>query len=225
MILRRFLSMSTIDLTISRCPWSIGKTDDEEYIKYHDEEWGVPVFDDLLLFEFLVLESNQAGLSWRTILRKRENYREAFSGFDWREIAKYDEAKVEQLMQNKGIIRNRAKIKATINNAEMFERLREEFGTASHYFWQWFAFQPQQPNRAQQSEIPAVSDVAKEISADMKKRGFKFFGPTICYAHLQATGMVNDHLTSCFRFPDITLLAEQVPSKLEDSRIKRTILK
>lgn len=209
----KVMASGGLDPGLPRCPWSVAKTDDEQYIRYHDEEWGVPAKDDRVLFEFLVLESSQAGLSWRTILRKRENYRAAFEGFDWEKVALFDEARVEALMQDAGIIRNRAKINAIVNNAKMFQRLREEFGSAANYFWQWFEGSPHQPARKAEGEIPAVTELATAIAADMKARGFKFFGPTTCYAHLQATGLVNDHLTSCFRYPDIIKMGSTHQSK------------
>jgi DNA-3-methyladenine glycosylase I len=162
---------------VKRCSWV--PEGDELYQKYHDEEWGVPVYDDKKIFEFLVLESFQAGLSWRTILYKRENFRRAFVGFDFKKVAKFNSSDIKRLLKDKGIIRNRLKIEATINNAQRFLEVRKEFGTFSKYMWKW----------------KKVEDWAK----DLKKRGFKFLGPTILYAHMQAIGMVNDHATNCFK--------------------------
>jgi len=186
----------------SRCPWANPKN--ETYIKYHDEEWGVPVYDDETLFEFIVLESAQAGLSWETILNKRENYRKAFDNFDFEKIAQYDEAKMVALTEDAGIVRNKLKIKATVTNAQAFIRIREEFGTFSKYIWGFLPNQKPIINQLNSmSESLASTPLSDQISKDMKKRGFKFFGTTICYAHMQATGMINDHLTSCFRYKEV----------------------
>jgi len=173
-------------------------TDDELMIQYHDEEWGAAVHDDKKLFEFMVLESSQAGLSWRTILHKRENYRKAFSNFDYGKIAKYSEKDFQRLMDNPGIIRNRLKIHATINNAQRFIEVRKEFGSFDKYIWS-FVKKPIINHIKTIKSIPAKTALSDEISIDLKKRGFKFMGSTIVYAHMQATGMVNDHENDCFR--------------------------
>ncbi len=178
-----------------RCPWC---GTDPLYVKYHDEEWGKPVKDDQTMFEFLLLEGAQAGLSWITVLRKRENYRKAFAGFDARKVAAFTDADEERLLQDPGIIRNKAKIKAAIGNARAFLEIQKEFGSFCTYIW---GFLPQGKPIVNHwktlAEAPASTPVSDAISADMKKRGFKFFGTTICYAHMQATGMVNDHLVDC----------------------------
>ena len=184
------------DLINARCGWA---GTDELYIKYHDEEWGQPVTDDRTLFEFLVLESAQAGLSWITILRKREGYREAFHHFDVKKVAQMTSDDIEQLMQFDGIVKNRLKIKSTINNAKLFMAIQEEFGSFYKYTLSFFPNrQPIVNNFKSLSQIPATSPESDAMSKDMKKRGFKFFGPTICYAFLQAAGFVNDHLENCF---------------------------
>lgn len=183
-----------------RCPWP---GDDPLYQAYHDTEWGVPVRTDKKLFEFLILEGVQAGLSWITILRKREAYRVAYANFDWNKVALYDEKKLEELLQNPGIIRNRLKIKASVTNAKAFIRVREEFGTFSKYIWSFQDGKPIQNKRKTMKEVPAVTELAEKISKDLKKRSFTFVGPTIIYAHMQATGMVNDHITTCFRHKEL----------------------
>ena len=182
---------------MKRCPWS---TSNELYIKYHDEEWGVPVFEDQKQFEFLVLESAQAGLSWHTILKKRENYRAAYDGFDVQKVAKYDNKKIEELMHNAGIIRNRRKIEASINNAKLFIEIQKEFGSFCNYLWDFVDGKPLVNNWTDVSQIPAKTELSERISKDLKKRGFKFIGSIILYSHLQATGLVNDHIKSCFRW-------------------------
>ena len=178
-----------------RCSWC---GTDPLYVKYHDEEWGKPVYDDQILFEFLILESAQAGLSWITVLRKRENYRKAFADFDPEKVARFTDEDVERLLGDPGIIRNRQKIAAAINNAKLFLGIQKEFGSFADYMWGFL------PDRKpivnfwkDHNKTPARTDLSDKISADMKKRGFKFFGTTICYAHMQATGMVNDHLQDC----------------------------
>lgn len=184
-----------------RCPWvDLSKPD---YVAYHDAEWGVPVHDDRKLFEFLVLESAQAGLSWYTILRKREGYRQAFDAFDPEKIARYDDAKVQELLGNAGIIRNRLKILATINNARLFLDIQQAFGSFDAYIWRFVDGQPIINEFHQLSDCPATSKESDALSKDLKKRGFKFMGSTVCYAHMQATGMVNDHLLDCFRRSEI----------------------
>ena len=181
---------------MERCSWC---GTDPLYMKYHDEEWGVPVHDDRKHYEFLLLESAQAGLSWLTILRKRENYRAAYDAFDVIKIANYDEAKYDELLNNRGIVRNRLKIRASINNARQFIKIQEEFGSFDKYIWEFTDNAPVVNNWESMSEIPAVTPIAVKISADLKTRGFKFLGPTIVYAHMQATGLINDHVTGCFR--------------------------
>jgi DNA-3-methyladenine glycosylase I len=183
-----------------RCSWC-GR--DELYVHYHDTEWGVPVFDDEKLFEYLLLETFQAGLSWITILRKRENFRIAFDGFDYRVIAQYSESKIAELLNNSGIIRHRKKIEAAIVNAQSFMLLQEEFGSFSHYIWQFTDGKVIQNAYYSLSEIPAQTELSVRISKDLKKRGFKFIGPTVVYAHMQATGMVNDHSVACFRYCEV----------------------
>lgn len=179
-----------------RCPWC---GNDELYVKYHDEEWGVPVYDDRKHFEFLVLESAQAGLNWLTILKKRENYRKAYDGFDPLKVSQYDDNKIEELMKNSGIIRNRRKIEASINNAKRFLEIQKEFGSFDNYIWGFVDKRSVKNNWNDIKEVPATSELSDKVSKDLKKRGFKFLGSTIVYAHLQATGIINDHLVSCFR--------------------------
>ena len=184
----------------NRCDWC---GTDPLYVEYHDTEWGVPVYNDDKLFEFLILETFQAGLSWITVLRKRENFRKAFDHFDYKKIAQYDEKKFDSLLQNEGIIRNKLKIKATITNAIAFMEVQKEFGSFSKYIWQFIDGKPIKNKYNNSSEIPANTILADTISSDLKKRGFKFVGSTVVYAHMQATGMVNDHLTSCFRYEKV----------------------
>jgi DNA-3-methyladenine glycosylase I len=183
-----------------RCPWP---SDDSLMIKYHDKEWGVPLHNDRKLFEFLILEGFQAGLSWRTILHKRENFREAFDNFDFNKIAKYNRKKINSLLKNEGIIRNKLKIEAAITNAKAFLQVRKEFGTFDKYIWSFVNGKPIQNKFKSLKELPAKTKLSDKISDDMKKRGFKFVGSTIVYAHMQATGMVNDHVVSCFRYKEI----------------------
>lgn len=184
----------------NRCDW--GKSP-EIYREYHDTEWGVPVYDDHKLFEFLLLESAQAGLSWLTILKRREGYRNAFAGFDAEKVAAFDNKKVEELMQNANIIRNRRKIESAINNARAFRKIQDELGSFSHYIWAFVNHTPIINQFKTMAEVPAKTTLSEKISADLKKRGFTFMGPTIVYAHMQATGMVNDHLTTCFRHGEL----------------------
>lgn len=181
----------------TRCPWP---GEDPLYVEYHDREWGVPVKDDRKLFEFILLEGAQAGLSWITVLRKRENYRKAFAGFDPVKVAAFTEKDVERLLQDPGIIRNRLKVQAAVKNAQAFLRL----DSFSDYLWDFVDGRPIQNRWKTISEVPAVTPLAEKISKDLKKRGFSFVGPTIVYAHMQATGMVNDHLLSCFRHSQLT---------------------
>ena len=184
-----------------RCQWV--PVDNPLYVKYHDEEWGVPIHDDRLLFEFLVLEGMQAGLSWLTILKKRENFRTVFDHFDPREIALYNEKKIEELMQNSGIIRNRLKIAAAVQNAKAFLDVQAEFGSFDTFIWQFVEGKPIVNQWKTLKELPAKTPVSDTISKELKKRGFKFVGSTIIYAHMQATGMVNDHTVDCFRYQEI----------------------
>ena len=183
-----------------RCDWP---KKDPLYLKYHDTEWGVPLYDDAKIFEFLILETFQAGLSWITILRKRENFRKAFDNFDYQKIANYDEAKFDELLQDAGIIRNKLKIKATISNAVAFMEIQKEFGTFSKYIWGFTGGKPIVNKWKTMSEIPANTELSSSISKDLKKRGFKFVGTTVIYAHMQATGMVNDHVESCYRYHQV----------------------
>ncbi len=181
---------------ISRCSWSVS---DPVYIDYHDRDWGVPVREDPKQFEFLVLESAQAGLSWLTILKRREGYRRLYAGFDVEQVARFDHIKVEQMMKDTGIIRNRKKIESSINNAQRFLEIQDQYGTFCNYLW-GFVEGKQVVNRFKElSEIPATTPLSDTIAKDLKQKGFRFLGSTIIYAHLQATGLVNDHLTSCFR--------------------------
>jgi DNA-3-methyladenine glycosylase I len=190
--------------SIQRCAWS---TSDPLYITYHDREWGVPVHDDRLLFEFLILEGAQAGLSWITILRKRENYRQAFDRFDPQKIASYGDEKILKLLNNPGIIRNRLKINSAISNARAFLAVQEEFGSFDSYIWRFVGGKPIQNTWTEMAQIPAKSAEAEALSKDLIRRGFKFVGPTICYAHMQATGMVNDHTIDCFRYQEVQQMA------------------
>lgn len=190
----------------NRCDWGQSP---EIYRKYHDNEWGVPIYDDQKLFEFIVLETAQAGLSWLTILKRREGYRKAFAGFDVEKVAKFNQKKTEELMQNSDIIRNRRKIESTINNARAFLKVRDEFGSFSNYIWGFVNYIPIANNFNTMAEVPAKTPLSEKISKDLKKHGFTFVGSTIVYAHMQATGMVNDHLTSCFRHKEITQIADK----------------
>lgn len=190
-----------------RCPWSLPSA---TYRQYHDLEWGVPLHDDRLLFEFLILEGAQAGLSWLTILNRRENYREAFDGFDPFKVASYPERKVEQLLLNRGIIRNRLKVNATVNNAKRFLEVQREFGSFDRYIWSFVEGQTIVNTWQNMTDVPASTPESETMCKDLKKRGFKFVGATICYAYMQAVGMVNDHLVDCFRYAEInTLLTGQ----------------
>ncbi len=186
---------------ISRCPWCLS---DPLYIDYHDKEWGVPVRDDRTWFEFLVLEGAQAGLNWLLVLKKRENYRRAYDHFDYAKVARYGEEKIASLLLDPGLIRNRAKIAASVTNARAFLKVREEFGSFNDYMWRFTGGRPLANRRRRDGEIPARTPLSDRISADLRKRGFKFVGSTIVYAHMQATGMVNDHLIGCFRHGELT---------------------
>lgn len=184
-----------------RCDWCENTFD--QYIRYHDEEWGVPVFDDQTQFEFLVLESSQAGLSWSTILKKREGYRKAFADFNIEKVAAFDEEKVQQLLSNTDIIRNENKIRAAINNAKHFIEIQQKFNSFCNYIWDFVDGKPVHNHWKTLSEVPATTEISDKLSKDLKSRGFKFIGSTTIYAHMQATGLVNDHLTSCFRHKQI----------------------
>ncbi len=187
-----------------RCPWA---GTDPEYIRYHDTEWGVPVRDDRKLFEFLILEGAQAGLSWLTVLKKRGNYRKAFDRFDPEKVARYGDAKMARLLADPGIIRNRQKIAAAVKNAGAFLRVQEAFGSFSRYMWRFTDGRPLQNRWHRDEDIPARSAESEAMSRDLKQRGFSFVGPTICYAHMQAVGMVNDHLVDCFRHGEVAVLS------------------
>ena len=182
-------------MEVVRCAWC---EKDDLYRNYHDQEWGKPIYDDETIFEFLILESFQAGLSWYTILAKRENFRAAFDYFDYQKIAQYSEDKVEELIQNTGIIRNRLKILATINNAQKFMEVQKEFGSFSKYIWGFVNHEPIVNRPKTLKEVPAMTEISDALAKDLKKRGFKFMGSTVVYAHMQATGMVNDHVEDCW---------------------------
>ena len=182
-------------MEVVRCAWC---EKDDLYRNYHDQEWGKPIYDDETIFEFLILESFQAGLSWYTILAKRENFRAAFDYFDYQKIAQYSEDKVEELIQNAGIIRNRLKILATINNAQKFMEVQKEFGSFSKYIWGFVNHEPIVNRPKTLKEVPATTEISDALAKDLKKRGFKFMGSTVVYAHMQATGMVNDYVEDCF---------------------------
>ncbi|WP_405608138.1 DNA-3-methyladenine glycosylase I [Polaribacter sp. Asnod1-A03] len=182
----------------NRCFWV---TDSKLYQEYHDNEWGKPVYDDKTLFEFLILETFQAGLSWITILNKRENFRQAFDDFDYKKIAKYPEDKYESLLQDAGIIRNKLKIKSAITNAQLFIEIQNEFGSFSKFIWFYVDGKPIINHFKSKEEVPATTELSDKISKDLKKRGFKFVGSTVIYAFMQAVGMVNDHTTNCFKYP------------------------
>jgi len=193
-------------VTPTRCPWSLGV--DDAYQRYHDDEWGVPVHDDAKHFEFLVLESAQAGLSWAIVLRKREGYRRAFADFDAERVARFNSRSVERLVNDARIIRNRQKIVSAINNARGFLKIQEEFGSFDNYVWKFVDGQPIRNHWKKQSDMPATSAESDALSKDLKSRGFSFVGSTIIYAHMQATGLVNDHLIDCFRYEACLKLAE-----------------
>jgi DNA-3-methyladenine glycosylase I len=185
-----------------RCSWC---GNDPLYVEYHDTEWGVPLRDEQKLFEFLVLETFQAGLSWITVLRKRENFRKVFDNFNYKKIALYDEEKIAELLQDAGIIRNKLKVRATISNAVAFMKIQKEYGSFSKYIWGFVNDAPIQNNIKSMSEIKATTVTSDKLSKDLKKRGFKFVGPTVIYAHMQATGMVNDHAIDCFRHKEVQI--------------------
>ncbi|NNJ89681.1 MAG: DNA-3-methyladenine glycosylase I [Eudoraea sp.] len=183
-----------------RCGWCLSSY---LYKAYHDNEWGVPVKDDDTIFEFLILETFQAGLSWLTILNKRENFRKAFDNFSYQRIAAYDQQKIDSLLQDAGIIRNRLKIKATVSNAQAFMEIQKQFGTFSDYIWGFVDHTPIKNSYEHQKDLPATSEISDRLSKDLKARGFKFVGSTVVYAHMQATGMVNDHVLTCFRYHEV----------------------
>jgi DNA-3-methyladenine glycosylase I len=189
-----------------RCTWPLGGND--LYVQYHDEEWGVPVYDDRKQFEFLTLESAQAGLSWSTILNKREGYRRAFADFDPEKVARFTPARIEKILTDPGIVRNRLKVLAAVNNARRFLEVQDELGSFAKYLWQFVGGKPVQNRWADTKHVPATSPESDAASKDLKQRGFKFVGSTIIYAHMQATGMVNDHLANCFRYKQVAKLAK-----------------
>ena len=191
---------------MKRCDWSTSK---EIYIDYHDHEWGRPQHDDQKLFEAVILDGFQAGLSWIIILQKRENFRKAFDNFDAEKIAKYNETKIEELIQDKGIVRNQLKIRAAIGNAQAFLKIQKEFGSFDKYIWQFTGYKTIHYRRTSMSDLPATSPESDAMSTDLKLRGFKFVGSTICYAFMQALGMVNDHMTDCFVYEEIVELSEK----------------
>ena len=192
---------------ITRCKWAEGVS--LEYIAYHDKEWGVPVYDDRTQFEFLILEGAQAGLSWSTILNKREGYRRAFADFDAEKVARFTKKRVEKLLQNPAIVRNRLKVESTVSNAKAFLAVQQEFGSFSDYIWGFVDAEPIQNRFRKDGDIPATSPVSDQLSKDLKKRGFRFVGSTIIYAHMQATGLVNDHIVGCFRYKHCAATAKK----------------
>lgn len=185
----------------NRCGWAEGQFD--EYIKYHDEEWGVPVHDDRTHFEFLILEGAQAGLSWSTILKRREGYRQSFANFDPEKVAKFDEEKIQELLQFEGIIRNKLKVRSAVTNAQNFLKIREEYGSFDNYVWQFVGGKPIVNHWTDMSNVPATTKESDALSKDLKKHGFKFVGSTIMYAYMQACGLVNDHTVNCFRYKEV----------------------
>jgi DNA-3-methyladenine glycosylase I len=185
---------------MTRCSWCEGN---EQYIEYHDKDWGVPVHDDNKHFEFLILEGAQAGLSWLTILKRRDTYRKAYNGFDPAVVAKYDESKIQELLKDPGIIRNKLKVRASVNNAKLFLDIQKEFGSFDKYIWGFTNGKVVKNSWTKLSDIPAKTELSDKISSDLKKRGFKFTGSTIIYAHLQAAGIVNDHVIDCFRYNEV----------------------
>ncbi len=191
-------------MTKQKCGWCVG---DDLYEAYHDNEWGTPLRDEDLLFEFLVLETFQAGLSWITILRKRENFRVAFDHFDYKRIAQYDEVKIASLLQDAGIIRNKLKVRATVTNAKLYMKIQEEFGSFSKYLWDYVDNVPIQNSWKHYKDCPANTPLSDQISKDLKKRGFKFVGSTVIYAFMQAIGMVNDHAVGCYRYKEVQVLS------------------
>lgn len=199
--------MTTSTLTRkTRCPWP---GNDPLYIDYHDHEWAVPIYDDQKLFEFLILEGAQAGLSWITILKRRVHYREAFADFDAQQVARFNKRKIESLLKNQGIIRNRLKVESAVQNAKAFLAVQEEFGSFSNYQWRFVDQKPLQNAWKSLRSIPAKTAISESLSKDLRKRGFRFVGPTIMYAHMQAVGMVNDHLVDCFRHKQVSAQSSQ----------------
>ena len=198
---------------VTRCKWSEGVSLD--YIEYHDKEWGVPVYDDKTQFEFLILEGAQAGLSWSTILKKRQGYLEAFDSFDVEKVARFTKRRIETLLGNPAIVRNRLKVESAVSNARAFLQVQEEFGSFSNYIWGFVDGTPIQNRFRKDSDVPATSPESDALSKDLKKRGFRFVGSTIVYAHMQATGLVNDHVTACFRYRPCARLAKKVPGGLQ----------
>ena len=192
-------------MTKKRCPWSEGVSDD--YLHYHDHEWGVPVWDDQRQFEFLILEGAQAGLSWSTVLHKRDGYRKAFANFDVQKVSRFRPARIEKLLTNPAIIRNSLKVESAVSNARAFLEVQAEFGSFCDYIWGFVDGRPKQNRWRSQKAVPATSKESDALSKDLKKRGFRFVGSTIIYAHMQATGMVNDHITGCFRHAECKQLA------------------
>lgn len=193
--------------TVTRCKWAEGVS--LEYIAYHDREWGVPVHDDRVQFEFLILEGAQAGLSWSTILAKRDGYRKAFADFDPARVARFTDKRIEKLLQDPGIVRNRLKVRSAVSNAKAFLAVQKEFGSFSDYIWEFVGGEPIQNRFRKDADIPATSPESDALSKDLKKRGFKFVGSTIVYAHMQATGLVNDHVVGCFRHQPCRQLAKR----------------
>lgn len=198
---------ATANNKVTRCAWAEGVS--LAYIEYHDEEWGVPVYDDRTQFEFLILEGAQAGLSWSTILNKRDGYREAFADFDPAKVARFTDKRVEKLLTNPAIVRNRLKVQSAVTNAKAFLKVQKEFGSFSEYIWDFVGGKPIQNRWKKDGDIPATSAESDALSKDLKKRGFKFVGSTIVYAHMQATGMVNDHVTGCFRYKPVQALGRK----------------
>lgn len=196
----------TTNRKIRRCDWAGDSS--LSYIEYHDTEWGVPVWDDRTQFEFLILEGAQAGLSWSTILNKRDGYREAFADFDPQKVARFTSKRIEKILTNPNVVRNKLKVNSAVGNARAFLKVQEEFGTFCDYVWQFVDGKPRQNRRRKNSDVPATSPESDAMSKDLKQRGFRFVGSTIMYAHMQATGMVNDHLTSCFRHKECAALAK-----------------
>ena len=200
---------------VKRCKWAEGTS--PGYIEYHDKEWGVPVYDDRVQFEFLVLEGAQAGLSWSTILNKRDGYRKAFADFDPEKVARFTKKRVEKLLTNPAIVRNRLKVESTVSNAKAFLKVQEEFGSFSEYIWGFVDGEPIQNRFRRDRDVPATSAESDALSKDLKKRGFRFVGSTIIYAHMQATGLVNDHIVGCFRYKPCAALAD----KRRKKRVRR----
>lgn len=209
-IYRACCYITSMTKQVTRCTWAEGVN--LAYIEYHDCEWGVPVWDDQLQFEFLILEGAQAGLSWSTILNKREGYRRAFANFEVAKVARITDKRIEKLLQNPAIVRNRLKVQSTVTNAKAFLKVQKEFGTFSEYIWGFVGGKPMQTNLRSDDDVPATSPESDALSKDLKKRGFKFVGSTIMYAHMQATGMVNDHVIGCFRHKPCKELAGTGPS-------------